>query len=153
MTDPYKNNKSTRRDRLRLLVAGMDQHLQGITSVTFGGVVHLLPDIKAKINADIAASDLSEQGHAVWLQQVEAERASHAAVDPLVSGVRQLVRLQIGDTDAVQGTLGDFGMSPTRRSAPTPATKAAAAVKAKATRAARGTRGPVARKAIKGAEG
>ena len=148
MTATDKNNKTTRRDRLRLLLHGINLHLQNITSLTFGGVVHQLADIKAKIAADIAASDTAEQGHAAWLQQVDEERASHAEVDPIVSGVKQYVRLEIGNTDAVKGTLADFGMSPRKKSVPTPATKVAAAAKAKATRAARGTKGAVEKAAI-----
>ncbi len=150
MASSDKNNKTTRRDRLRLLLNGINLHFQNITSLTFGGVVHLISDITAKIAADIAASDASDKGHATWLALVDAERASHAVVDPLVTGVMQCVRLQFGDTDAVQGTLADFGMVPTKKAVVPPATQVAAAVKNRATRAARGTKGAVQKAAIHG---
>jgi hypothetical protein len=150
MTAIDKNNKTTRRDRLRLLLNGINLHFQNITSLTIGGVVHLVSDITSKITADIASSDAADKGHAAWLQLVEAERASHAVVDPLVTGVMQFVRLQFGDTDAVQGTLADFGMDPTKKAVVPPATRVAAAVKAQATRAARGTKGPKQKAKVKG---
>jgi hypothetical protein len=146
-----KNNKTTRRDRLRLLLSGINLHFQNIVTMTIGGVVYQLADIKAAIAGDIAASDLAEKGYATWLQQVDEERASHALVNPLVSGVKQFVRLEIGDTDAVQGKLADFGMSPRKVPAPKPVVLVAAAAKAKATRVARGTRGAVQKKSIHGA--
>ncbi len=146
-----KNNKTTRRDRLRLLLNGINLHFQNITSLTIGGVVHQISDITAKITADIAACDAADKGHAAWLQLVDTERASHAVVDPLVTGVMQFVRLQFGDTDAVQATLADFGMEPTKKAVVPPATKVAAAAKSKATRAARGTKGAKAKAAIHGA--
>jgi hypothetical protein len=151
MTAIDKNNKTTRRDRLRLLLNGINLHFQNITSLTIGGVVHQIADITAKITADIASSDTAEKGHATWLQQVDEERASHAVVDPLVSGVKKFVRLQWGDTDAVQATLADFGMDPTKKAVVPPATKVASAAKAKATRVARGTKGAVQKAAIHGA--
>ena len=140
MTNADKNNKTTRRDRLRLLLNGINLHFQNITSLTIGGVVHQIADITAKITADIASSDTAEKGHAAWLQQVEEERVSHAIVDPLVSGLKQFVRLQFGNTEAVQGTLADFGMDPTKKAVVPPATKVAAAAKAKATRASKATK-------------
>ena len=143
MTATDKNNKTTRRDRLRLLLNGINLHFQNITSLTIGGVVHQI--------ADITSSDTAEKGHATWLQQVDEERASHAVVDPLVSGVKKFVRLQFGDTDAVQATLADFGMDPTKKAVVPPATKVASAAKAKATRVARGTKGAVQKAAIHGA--
>ena len=81
-----------------------------------------------------------KKGHATWLQQVEEERASHAIVDPLVTGVKQFVRLQFGNTEAVQATLADFGLDPTKKAVVPPATKVAAAAKAKATRASKATK-------------
>jgi hypothetical protein len=135
MTNADNNNKTTRRDRLRL--NGINLHFQNITSLTIGGVVHLVSDITSKITADIASSDAADKGHAAWLQLVEEERASHAVVDPIVSGVKQFVRLQFGNTEAVQATLADFGMDPTKKAVVKPATKVASAQKAKATRAAK----------------
>jgi hypothetical protein len=137
MTNADKNNKTTRRDRLRLLLNGINLHFQNITSLTIGGVVHQISDITAKITADIASSDAADKAHAAWLQQVDVERASHAVVDPIVSGVKTFVRLQFGNTEAVQATLADFGLEPTKKAVVTPATKVASAQKAKATRKAK----------------
>jgi hypothetical protein len=130
-----KNNKTTRRDRLRQFRDGIQKHvLPTYPSIVVGGVSHAVTDILKAIDADIATSDAAEQGHAAWLQQVEEERTSHAALDPIISGTKQFVRLTFGNTDAQQALLADFGMTPHKKRAPKPKTQVAAAQKAKTTR-------------------
>lgn len=77
-----KNNKKSRRDRLRQLVNGMQLHMQNVTALTIAGVVYKTPDLIAGIQSDIAASDESEAMHGAWLGQVTQEKASHEQVDP-----------------------------------------------------------------------
>lgn len=136
ITTRDKHNKKTRRDRLRLFKAGMQQHVvPSYKTITINGVAVQVTDILSAIDDDIAKCDAADKGHAAWLQQVEEERVSHLAVDPLVAGAEQFVRLTIGNTDAQQGVLADFGMSPTKKRVLTPEAKVVAAAKARATRA------------------
>jgi hypothetical protein len=131
-----KNSKTTRRDKLRLLRSGIQTHITATyTTVTIGGVAHKVADILSAIDEDIAKTDAAEKGHAAWLQLVSDERASHLAVDPIVSGVKTFVRLTFGNTEAQQATLADFGMTPRKKRVVKPKTKVAAAAKATATRA------------------
>jgi len=141
MSASDNNNKTTRRDRLRVLRNGIQLHLLPVGQITIGGNVVKVQSILDDIDADVARSDAAEKGHAAWLGQVADERASHKALDPILSGVRQWVRLNIGDTEAQQATLADFGMTPRKKAVVTPATRVAAAAKAKETRALLGTRG------------
>jgi hypothetical protein len=137
-----KNNKTTRRDRLRQLRAGIALHIvPSFKTITVNGVVHQVTDVLSAIDDDIAKTDSAEKGHAAWLQQVEEERVSHLALDPIVSGVKQFVRLNFGNTDAQQGVLADFGMTPPKKRVVPPKTKVEAAAKAKATRAVLHTMG------------
>jgi hypothetical protein len=141
MTTNDKSSKKDRRDRLRRLKAGIQLHLLSVGSITIAGVSHKVADIAAAIDADIAKSDASEKGRAAWLQEVDEERASHEALDPILSAVKQYVRLHIGDTEAQRAALADFGMTPRKVRVVDPKTKVAAAAKARATRTLLGTRG------------
>jgi len=134
MANKDKNNKTTRRDRLRKLVNGVQLHLSNVTALTIANVVHPMSDIIKLIGDDIAASDKSEQQRGIYLQQVAAEKASHQQVDPLVRGIVQYVRLNFGDTEAAQAVLADFGLTPRKKRVVSTAEKAAAASKAEATR-------------------
>jgi hypothetical protein len=137
------NNKTTRRDRLRKLRAGIQDVLApALQKLTIAGEDHDVADILAAIDADIARSDASEKSRAVWLQAVEDEKASHRALDPVVTGVERFVRLHFGDGDAQQAILAQFGLSPRATPVVPPATRVAAAEKARATRALLHTRGP-----------
>jgi hypothetical protein len=112
MATTIKNDKKTRRDRLRLFVNGMKLHLLPLKTITINQVVYQVSDLIAKVEADIASSDAAEKGHADWIQLVNQERASHASVDLVVSGTKQIVRVQFGNNEAAQSILADFGMTP-----------------------------------------
>jgi hypothetical protein len=142
MPNTDKNNKKTRRDRLRQFVNGMKLHLLPLKTVTINQVVYQVADLIAKIEADIASSDAAEKGHADWIQLVDEERASHAEIDPVISSTTQIVRVQFGNTEAAQSILADFGMTPHKKGVVTPKVKVAAADKARATRALLHTAGP-----------
>jgi hypothetical protein len=149
MPTTTKNNKTTRRDRLRQFVNGVKLHLVPLKTVTINQVVIQVDDIVTKIEADIASCDAADKGHADWIQLVDQERASHTAIDPLVSSVKQIVRVQFGNTEAAQSILADFGMTPHKKRTATPKAKVAAAGKAKATRALLHTAGPKQKKTAK----
>lgn len=145
-----KNNKKTRRDRLRQLVNGMQLHMQNVTTLTIAGVVHKTADLVAGIQSDIAASDKSEAMHGAWLAQVTQEKASHEQIDPQVRGIEQYVRLTYENAPNGQGILADFGMSPRKKRPVSAAKKSAAVDKRKATREARHTMGAVQKSGIHG---
>lgn len=141
--------KGTRRDRLRQFVNGMKLHLASQKTVTINNVVRQVDDIITEVEADIATSDSAEKGHASWLQLVDEERASHTAIDPTISAVEKIVRVQFGDGEGAQGVLGDFGLAVHKKKAVTPKVKVAAADKAKATRTLLHTAGPKQKAAVK----
>jgi hypothetical protein len=143
-----RENKPTRQDRLRKVLSGMQLHFTGITALTLAGVSHAVAELEKDIQDDIAATDATDKAHASLTQTVDAAKASHAAVDPLVSGVKQYVLLNWGNTEAASAVLADFGWTPRKKPVVKPATKVAAAGKAKATRTARGTKGPKQKAAI-----
>jgi hypothetical protein len=142
MSTRDNNNKTTRRDRLRQLNSGIKQHIvPAYPSVTITGVAHKTTDIVSAIDGDIEKCDAAEQGHAAWLQAVEEERVSHLAVDPLIVGVEQFVRLNFGDSEAQRAILADFGLTPHKKAVVRPKTRVEAAAKAKATRSVLHTMG------------
>jgi hypothetical protein len=143
-------NKVTRQNRLRKVLSGMGKHFQNVTALTIAQVVHTVPELEARIQKDIVASDTTDQSKAVWQADVQAERQSHKDVDPLLRGIKQYVLLTWGDSKDSSSTLEDFGYAPRKPRTVKPTTKVAAAAKAKATRTARHTVGPKKRLTIKG---
>lgn len=134
-------SKSSRQNRLRLILSGIDKHFQNVTSVTLGGSTHTLVDLKQLIQTDISASDASVQAEASWRTDVQSERDSHAKVNPLLRLFKLYVIAQFGDTQNATEALADFGWSPRKSTSKTIATKAGAVAKTAATRTARHTMG------------
>jgi hypothetical protein len=151
MTAKDNNNKATRQNRLRKFVAGMDKHMASATTVTLGGAVYPLADLKKLIQLDIDASDASVQAKANHSTVVQLERNSHAKVNPLLRLLKFHVITEFGDTQDKSGTLADFGLQPQKSRKKTVATKAVAIDKTKATRVARHTTGPKQKAKVKGA--
>lgn len=143
-------NKPSRQDRLRKVMAGLQQHEQGTTTITIGGVGHTVTDLLAKIQSDVSATDATDKARAAWLQSVQSERDSHSQVDPLLRGIKQFVILQYGDSQSSSATLADFGYAPRKVPVRSPTTKVAAAEKTRATRTARNTMGSQQKKAVVG---
>jgi hypothetical protein len=146
-----KNNKTTRRDRLRLFRRGLELHALPLGSITLGGKLYPVADILSAIDADIARSDASEKGRAAWFELVAEERASHDALDPILYLARQWVRVHIGESEAQRATLADFDMAPRKQRAPSPKTQVAAHEKALETRKLLCTKGTRQREAAKAA--
>ena len=134
-------SKSTRQNRLRLVLAGIEKHFQNVSTLTLGGSSVALADLKQQIQTDISASDASVQAKATWRTDVQAERNSHAKVNPVLRLFKLSVIAQFGDTQSATQTLADFGWSPRKSSTKTVATKAEAVAKTEATRVARHTMG------------
>ncbi len=143
-------NKPSRQDRLRKIASGLQLHEPGNPSITIGGVAYAVNDLLTQIQKDITATDATDKARAAWLQTVQAERASHAQMDPLLRGIKQFVMLQFGETEASSTVLADFGYTPRKVAVRTPATSVAAAAKSAATRKARHTMGKDQKKEVTG---
>jgi hypothetical protein len=141
MSMSASTSKSSRQNRLRLVLAGIDKHFQNVTSVALGGSTFTLVDLKKLIQTDIDTSDASVQAEASWRTDVQSERDSHAKVNPLLRLFKLCVISQFGDTQSATETLADFGWSPRKSTSKTIATKAGAVAKTAATRTARHTMG------------
>jgi hypothetical protein len=111
-------------------------------TIVIDNVAYQVADIITQTEADIAASDAADKGHADWITLVDKERASHEAVDPILSGVEKIVRVQFGNAEGAQSVLGDFGLTPHKKAVLSPEAKVARARKAKATRKLLHTAGP-----------
>lgn len=143
-------SRTTRQNRLRLILSGIQKHFSGVTSITLGGQPEALADLTSRIQADIAASDTYVQAQAELATEVQAENASHAALDPLLRLFKLYVVAQFGDAVDASTELADFGYAPRKTATRSLETKTEAAEKALATRAARHTMGPKARLEVTG---
>jgi hypothetical protein len=142
--------KAARQNRLRLILSGIQKHFSGVTNITLGGTTVALADLTKQIQADIDASDTSVKAKAQLTVDVQAERASHTALDPDLRLFKFFVIAQFGDTADASTTLADFGYAPRKTATPSLAVKTQAAEKTAATRAARHTTGPKAKAKVKG---
>jgi hypothetical protein len=144
-------NRTTRQNRVRLVLAGMEKHLASTPSIVIEGVPHSVADMRAMLQKDIAVTDAADKARADWRTSVQAERDSHTTSNPVLSGIKKYVQMQFGSTQSASTTLADFGYAPRKPRVVTPKTQVAATAKALATRAARHTTGPKAKLAITGA--
>ena len=150
MSATDNNNKATRQNRLRKLLAGIDKHFPNVTSITLGGAVVARAQLKQLIQTDIDASDASVQAQANAHTVVQLERNSHAKVNPMLRLFKFYVITQFGDTQDASNILADFGLKPRKSTKKTVATKADAVSKIKATRAVRHTMGTKQKAKVKG---
>jgi len=144
------NSRTTRQNQLRLVLEGIAKHFSSMTSVMLGGQSVTLADLTSRIQSDINASDAYVQAEAASTVALDAEQASHEALDPMLRLFKLFVIAQFGDTIDASAQLADFGYAPRKVPTESLATKTLAASKAKATRAARHTMGPKARLLVKG---
>ena len=144
------NNKPSRQNRLRKIVAGVQKHMPNLGIITLGGAPIAMADVLREIQEDIAASDAADKAHADWLAQVQVQNDKHEKLAPLLRRLKQFVLLQVGDTQDASGELADFGYAPRKTPVKTVATKAAAIQKNLATRAARHTMGSQQKKKVTG---
>jgi hypothetical protein len=131
-------------------MAGVDEHLANVTTVTLAGADVALSQVKALLQADIDASDASVHAKANLTAVVQKERDSHASLEPTLRLFKSYVVSHFGDTNDASSVLSDFGLKPRASTKKTLATKSEAAEKAKATRVARHTMGPKEKAKIKG---
>ncbi len=127
------------------LLAGVAKHLAGQTLPLNGGSIKA-GHIEKELTAYIAELQANATAYAAWKAQVAATKAgSKTMVNPLVKSLHRYILAVF-----VDGTvLADFGMTPPKVAATTPAQKVAAATKSALTRTARHTMGKNQRAAIK----
>jgi hypothetical protein len=143
------NSKASRQNRLRQVLSGFDKHFPSVTSITLGSVVYTPQTLTALIQGDIDASDASVKAKADFASTVQAERSSHATVNPVLRFLKAYVVAQFGDTQDASGTLADFGYTPRKSTRRTVATKSTAVAKTKATRTLLHTAGPKQKEKVK----
>ncbi len=136
-----KRNKPTRKDQLRLIVSGVQQHYPSGQMKLASQTFNLPSDLVKAIQADIDATDAADKARADWLAAVQVQTDSHQKVGPVLRALKRTVLGQFGDTQDASSTLADFGYAPPKVTEKSSATKAAAAEQGRATRAARHTMG------------
>jgi hypothetical protein len=145
-------NKPTRKERLRQIMAGCQKHNTG--AMVLNGKTYNMPgDLVNEIQSDINVTDDATQAHGAWMAKVATMRASHAALDPLLSLFKRRVISEVGDTQEAQGTLADYGWTPPKKPKRTVKQKMDAVQKTTGTRKLRNTMGANQKKNVKAASG
>ena len=141
-------NKLSQTSADSLLLAGTQKHFSTSASLQFGGGAQTPADIEAALQRRIAAAGATSTARTAFHSTVVAERQTRAETSKLVKQYRAFVLATFGED---LNTLADFGLTPHKTPAKSPAVKVAAAQKARSTRQARGTKGKKEKKGIKGA--
>jgi hypothetical protein len=142
-------NKPTRKERLRLISAGVAKHYAN-TSLMLNGVTYPASSLEQAIQKDIAATDAADQARATWSSLVQAERDSHVALAPVLRALKSQVIANHGDAKDASAILADFGYTPRKVTKKKVATKATAVALVQATRKARNILGKNQKKKVKG---
>jgi hypothetical protein len=146
-------NKPTRKDRLRLIISGVQKHFPKAQVVLARQTFNTVDDLVRFIQADIDITDATDKARADWRAGVQKERDSHQKLAPLLRSLKAYVTAQFGDTQDASSTLADFGYAPRKVAERPVAAKSEAAAKVRATRTARHTMGKNQKKAVKGTAG
>lgn len=141
-------NKPTRVDRLRQIQAGCKKHSSG-TMVLAGRTFKMPDDLVNEIQGDIDATDAVTLAHGDWMSKVALMRNSHKDIDPLLSLYKRRVESEVGNDQASQAALADYGWTPPKKRKVTIETKTAAVSKAAETRKMRNTMGSNQKKKVK----
>jgi hypothetical protein len=142
-------NKPTRKERLRLIAAGVIKHYSN-ASLMLSGTTYNASSLEQAIQKDIDATDAVDQARATWTSLVQKERDSHVALAPVLRALKSQVIANFGDTKNASSKLADFGYAPRKVVMKKVETKATAVAKVKATRKARNTLGKNQKKHVKG---
>jgi hypothetical protein len=140
-------NKTTTLARDAQVIAGIQKHLQNVSSLPLVGSTYTPADLVKLIQSRIDATGQANATKATWHSSVLAGETLNTQLTPVLRALRQYAINVFGATSPV---LADFGFAPPKAATRTPEEKAAAAAKAKATRAARHTAGKNQKKAVKG---
>jgi hypothetical protein len=141
------HNRTTTQARDAQVIAGIDKHLQTVSSLPLLGSTFTPADLVKLIQSRIDSANAASTTKAGWHSAVVKDVALNAKLTPVIRALRQYVISVFGDTSPV---LADFGFAPPKKATRTPEQKAAAAAKATATRKARHTMGKNQKKDIKG---
>ncbi len=136
MTRVKTMNKAEKTNRNRQMSAGVQKHYGANDTILVDGVPTKQPEIVTRLQAPVAAADLTASSEAAFHKAVADEKAANATADATFQGLKSYF-LSIYATSTE--TLTDYGLSPVVKKEPSAATKAAAVAKREATRAARGT--------------
>jgi hypothetical protein len=150
MTNIDRNNKPTRKDRLRLIASGVELHFPSGQTILAGQTFNLPSDLVKLIQVDIDATNAADKVRADWLAAVQVQLDSHRKVAPVLRALKRLVLAQFGDTQDASSALADFGFTPLKVPAITAGAKATSVEKSRATRTARHTMGSKQKKLVKG---
>jgi hypothetical protein len=131
----------------QLLIAGVQQYLAQLGTLTLGSQKMAPADIVKAIQGRIDASNAAVKADAAHVAALEAEKTELTGTAILVTSLRALVQGMYSQSPDV---LAAFGLEPRKRTEPSAATKAAAAAKSLATRKARGTLGKKQKQKIHG---
>ncbi|HEX8793900.1 MAG TPA: hypothetical protein VF765_23320 [Polyangiaceae bacterium] len=148
MTQTKDPNKPTRKERLRQIMAGAQKHNTG-TMILNGRTFNMPGDLVNEIQSDLNDTDDATQAHGAWMAKVATMRASHAALDPLLSLFKRRVISEVGDTQEAQGILADYGWTPPKKAKRKVEDKMVAVQKTIGTRKLRGTMGSNQKKKVK----
>jgi len=129
------------------IIAGIQKHFQGTSSLQLAGSTYSPADLVKLIQSRASQVATVDAANATWHAAVAAERELNAKLTTVIQGLRQYALNTFGATSPV---LADFGFSASTRRPLTPEENVARTAKAKATRAARHTMGKVQKKKVKG---
>jgi hypothetical protein len=144
------DSKSARASRINAMIAGIQKRFSSHATLQLGNASYSPAALVSLLQADIALSNKATASRAQLTTDVQAAKASHATVDPLLRFLKAFVTGQFGDGESSASILAEFGLSPRKVPVKSAETKAKAVVRSKATRVARGTMGPKARSKVKG---
>jgi hypothetical protein len=131
-------NKAEKANRNRQMIAGVQKHYGVKDTILVDGVATKQTDIVARLQAPVAAADLTTTNEAAFHKAVADEKTANATADATYQGLKSYyLSIYASSTE----TLADYGLSVVTKKEPSAATKAAAVAKREATRAARGTTG------------
>jgi hypothetical protein len=139
--------KTTTLARDAQVIAGIQKHLQNVSSLPLVGSTYTPADLVKLVQSRIDATGQADATKATWHSSVLAGEALNTKLTPVLRALRQYVINVFG---AASPVLADFGFAPPKSATRTPEEKAAATAKAKATRTARHTMGKVQKKTVKG---
>jgi hypothetical protein len=140
-------NRTKTQARDAQVIAGIEKHLQNVSSLPLVGSTYSPADLVKLIQSRLESASGANTTKATWHSAVVADKSLNTKLTPVIRALRQYVINVFGGTSPV---LADFGFTPPKRTTRTPEEKAAAALKAKATRKARHTMGSKQKKDIKG---
>jgi hypothetical protein len=140
------NRPTTQAHDAQVLV-GIKKDLQNVSSLPLAGTTYTMTALEQLIQSRIDAANAVVNGRANWVHASATYKALNVQVTQVVRALRQYAINAFGQNSP---TLADFGFTPPKKTALTPAQKTAKAAKAKATREARGTKGKKQKLEIKG---